>query len=84
MSSLLAERLRRSPPQSQEECVAITVRQCLAAYGPATRGWQMRGYCHGLVKGLFGEAWDRADKAEKLRWYRMAVEQYQIVIGERL
>jgi hypothetical protein len=75
--SLRKERIRRNPPETQQDCVAFTVRQYLAECGEMTGYWRIRGVCHGLAKGLFGEAWDTAPKAQKLEWYRMALEQYR-------
>lgn len=78
--SLMREQLKRNPPQSQEDCVAFTVRSCLAANGEMKGYWRIRGACHGLTKGLFGDAWETAPKAQKLAWYRMAVEQYLLAV----
>lgn len=83
MTSILDARLRRNPPRTQEDIAYFTVRQSLAAYGEYVGYWRIRGACYGMAKGLFGEAWETAPKAQKLSWYRMMLDQYQIATAAR-
>lgn len=74
MIDLLSERIRRLPPRSQEDCIALAVRQSLAALGETHH--PMRA-CLGIARGLFGEAWDGASGAQKMRWLQMTADEYR-------
>ncbi len=77
MNEILHRQLRKRRPTTQDECVAIAVRQSLATYGKL-EGRQTASACLGMVKGLFGPAYHAADGAQKARWFRMAKEQYRL------
>lgn len=78
MNEILTHRLRKNLPQSQEDCVAIAVRQSLATYGEIKSAKDRRAACLGIAKGLFGPAFVAADRAQREKWVRMAEEQYRI------
>lgn len=75
-NDILEAQLRRRLPQTQEECLVITVKQSMAAHGLLTEPDVIDAACLGMVKGLFGEAYDSADQDQRDRWHQMAKEQY--------
>ena len=81
MNDILHHQLRHNLPQTQDECVAISVRQSLAMYGRLD-GKDRDAACRGMVKGLFGPAWTKADMEQRFKWVNMAKRQYQIAVGE--
>lgn len=80
MRSVLEAQLRRCLPRTQEDCIAISVRQSLAAYGRLDDRL-VPAACYGLVKGLFGPAFDVADLQQRVRWFSMAKRQYARLTG---
>ncbi len=78
MNDILAHRLKRHRPQTQEDCVAIGVRQSLARLGAFTDPGEVSAACYGMARGLFGPAFIAADLPQKLAWYKMTKRQYEI------
>jgi hypothetical protein len=79
-SSLLDHQIRKRLPRTQEDCVAIAVRQSLARFGRLDADL-VSAACYGMVKGLFGPAFLRADLHQRLKWFRMAKRQYSKLAG---
>ena len=76
MNDVLAERIRRSPPMSQREACAITVRQSIAALGVAAPA-DVYAVCEALAKGLFGPAFDAAPDRLQHQWTRLMQDEYR-------
>ena len=76
MIDLDSERLKRCMPVTQEDCCAVAVRRAIAAEGALTSPGDIRAACRGLAEGLFGEAFEAADDAQRKAWVDMMQEQY--------
>ena len=79
VNDLLAARIRRNPPQTQQEVCRLTARQSLAALGPSQ---YIRGTAIGLARGLFGEAYENASAGQRLTWVRMCEAAYREALSE--
>lgn len=58
-------------PQTQEDCCAIVARITLTVRGMPTSEHEIIGLADGIAKGLFGEAFQAADDAQKWTWIDM-------------
>lgn len=54
MNDILAAKIRRSPPLTQEDCIRLAVRHALAAVGPVEDEY-VRAAAKGIARGLFKE-----------------------------
>lgn len=76
MIDLDRERLKRNMPVTQEDCCAVAVRRAIAVKGAVTSPGDIRAACRGLAEGLFGEAFDAADDAQRKAWVDMMQAEY--------
>lgn len=72
--NLLFERMRRTPPRSQEECCENAVRQSIAQFGPMVGDEMIRAASLGLAQGLFDEACTDAHIEMAERAYRRVAD----------
>ena len=82
VSDILEARMRKSLPSTQDDAIRYAVRQAIATLG-VMPDYLVKGACLGLTMGLFGEAWDKADGATRLRWYRRVTRRYRQAVGGR-
>lgn len=76
MIDLDKERMRRNMPTTQEECCALAVRRAFASVGVLTSPSYIRAACRGLAEGLFGEAFEVANDAQRKAWVDMMQREY--------
>lgn len=73
-------------PESQRECCDIAARASVAYYGPEFyRGLSKDEWdaaVEGLESGLFGSAYDRADRTQQLIWSNMCEDALLAAIEE--
>ena len=75
MNDILNRQITKQRPRTQEDCVAIAVRQSLASYGEMPEDLRAAA-CHGIAKGLFGPAYAAADLPQRVKWFKMAKREY--------
>lgn len=80
-NDLLNARVRRAPPQTQEECCRLAARQSIATIGPVHDDKGIRGAAIGLAAGLFGDAFDDADEDQQTKWIDMCERAYRDALG---
>lgn len=83
MSDILKAQLRKNPPRTQEEIVALTVRQCLAIHGEVEDDC-IRSAAEGLAKGLFGPAFVEASADQREKWVVMAEVEYRRAVAPQV
>jgi hypothetical protein len=79
-NDILARHLDLHRPRTQDECVAIAVRQSIASYGEMPENLRAAA-CRGIAKGLFGPAYAAADLPQRLCWFKMAKREYALAAG---
>lgn len=80
MTNLLEARIRRDPPRSQREAIRLAVRRSVATLGPMPPDL-IAGSVLGIVKGLFGDAYDAATDEQRALWLAMCDEEYRAAVG---
>jgi hypothetical protein len=81
MDELLAARIKRKSPATQDEYLALAARQSIAAHGLEPEA-NIRAAATGLAAGLFGDAFDSADEQQRMKWIDMAEREYRKAIGQ--
>lgn len=76
MSDILAAKIRRSPPLTQEDCIRLAVRHALAAVGPVGEKY-VRSAAKGLARGLFREFMDVESTERKEALIDMCEREYR-------
>jgi hypothetical protein len=84
VNDLLNHRIRRAPPQTQQECCQLAARQSIATLGPVHDEEGIRGTAIGLAAGLFGDAFDNADAKQQAAWIDMCEQAYRAAIVSSL
>ena len=82
MNDILESRIRKYPPRTQEECVALAVRQSIAALGPAPSSL-ITIAARGIAEGLFGQAFDDADCDQRAAWVEMCEREYRRALAHQ-
>jgi hypothetical protein len=77
---LMKEKLRRTPPPTQEEACAMACRWCIAALGPASEE-HVPHLATGIAKGLFGDAYVNATPEKQKAWDDMCEQEYYKALG---